>query len=120
MSVGISCCHVFAEGTLAVACEAHGTRDSEPTPEDVGRALGMIFAAGEAALAIDPYGKPSVATSSRRRDFTTSKRLTFKLCFKVSSEDVLAGGPIHRSRMARVAGTMYGKLEELFRAHLPR
>ena len=114
MSVGISRTLAFLDHTEAVSVDAYGTKADGPGPEVIGRALGMIFAAGEAALAVDPYGDPSVSIGPNSPHDGMTKRLTVRLLFKVSSDDVLAGGPIHNERITEVGRAMYRALEERF------
>ncbi len=115
VTIGISFSHAFQDHTEVVAVDAYGANDHPPGPEAIARAAGMIFAAGEAALAVDPYGKPDVRALTRARPLDgQTMRVTIRLLFAVSSDDVLAGGPIHRARRAAVAKAMYSALEERF------
>lgn len=114
MSIGISRTLAFQDHTEAVAVDAYGTKEDPPGQASIGRAVGMIFAAGEAALAVDPYGEPSVSFGPNRPHDGLTKRVTVRLLFKVSSDDVLAGGPIHRERASEVGKAMYRALEERF------
>jgi|SRR6478609_1598002 len=114
MSIGISRTPSFRDHHESVSVTAYGTRDDPPGPEDIGRAAGMLFAAGEAALAVDPYGSPEVSHSKSGGVSLGCKRLTFRIQFAVSSDDVLAGGPIHRERATEVGRTMYRALEARF------
>lgn len=113
--IGISRALAFQDHTEAVAVDAYGTKGAPPGPEAIARAAGMIFAAGEAALAVDPYGSPIVRAPARARPLDgQTMRVTIRLLFTVSSDDVLAGGPIHRERINEVGKAMYRALEERF------
>jgi hypothetical protein len=112
--IGISRAPSFRGHHESVSVTAYGTRGDLPGPEDIGRAAGMIFAAGEAALAVDPYGAPEVSQSARGAVNLGCKQTSFRIQFKVSSDDVLAGGPIHRERAAEVGRAMYRALEGRF------
>jgi hypothetical protein len=115
VTIGISRSLAFQDHTESVSVDAYGTNDHPPGPEVIARAAGMIFAAGEAALAVDPYGKPDVRAPARARPLDgQTMRVTIRLLFTVSSDDVLAGGPIHRERASEVARAMYKALEERF------
>lgn len=112
MTIGISRTPSFRAHHESVSATAYGTREDPPGLEDIGRALGMIFAAGEAALMVDPYGAPEVSQSKWGGVGNGCRQLTFRIQFKVSSDDVLAGGPIHCERANEVGKAMYRALEE--------
>lgn len=113
-NIGISRTLAFQDHTEAVAVDAYGTKEDPPGPEVIARAHAMILAAEEAALAVDPYGLPSISSGPNRPHDGVTKRVTVRLLFKVSSDDVLTGGPIHRARATEVGKAMCRALEERF------
>jgi len=114
VTIGISRSLAFQDHTEAVSVDAYGTKEDQPGPAAIGMAMGMIFAAGEAALAVDPYGKPRVSFGPNRPHDGLTQRVTIRLLFTVSSDDVLTGGAIHRARATEVGKAMYKALEERF------
>lgn len=87
---------------------------SEPAEERLGAAMGALFRVAEAAWAVDPYGTPLWRQHRASYDYRGIKRVYDYHCldFIVSSDDVTAGGPIHRERAKACSQAMRKALSE--------
>lgn len=84
----------------------------DPDAAEEGMIAGAIFAAADAALKIDQYGKATwYYHASGDRD------AHHRLLFKVSCDDVLENGPIHVARQLACKKAMYDQLYKLLQRY---
>lgn len=97
-----------------VSLTIYGDGGDEPSPERLGVGMAAVFKAAEAALELDPYGKPKWTV---RLDFYLYQGVRrwyvyHNLAFEASSGDVIEGGPIHRERAHACRRAMARSLDQ--------